>query len=123
MDEVKEMGVSNTPVRVIVLSAFRDKDDFAKVYEAGSEVEFPVERAEHLKTLGLVAFDSEGGVCNTPQHAIDLSQASALIISNVKACERVDDLEKALIAEINGKNRKSVADALQSRIAVLKQVE
>ena len=45
--------------KVTVLTTFRDKDNFAKVYTAGSEVEFSKERAEHLKRLGLVGFDAQ----------------------------------------------------------------
>lgn len=40
-------------MKVRILKDFRDKDDFAKLYEAGSIVEFTRERYQGLKALGL----------------------------------------------------------------------
>ena len=47
--------------RVTILTTFCDKDNFATVYQAGSEVEFTEERAVYLKRLGLVEFVIETG--------------------------------------------------------------
>lgn len=38
-----------------VLKEFRDKDNFAKVYEAGAIIDLSAERIRDLKGLGLVA--------------------------------------------------------------------
>jgi len=115
--------------KVTVLTAFRDKDNFSKVYSAGSVVEFTKERAEHLKRLGLVGFDDDatddvtGDDVNdddvTDDVAIDLEANHQKIVSAVKKNESLDELGKALIAEINAKNRASVVGALQARIAEL----
>lgn len=40
-------------MKVRILKDFRDKDDFAKLYEAGIIVEFSRERYQGLKALGL----------------------------------------------------------------------
>lgn len=39
---------------VKILNEFRDKDDFSKLYEKGSTVEFETDRAKTLIELGLV---------------------------------------------------------------------
>jgi hypothetical protein len=40
--------------KVKILNGFRDKDNFAVVYQTGSEGEFTAERAEDLERIGLV---------------------------------------------------------------------
>lgn len=37
-----------------IVKEFRDKDNFAKVYEADAIVDLPAERVRELKSLGLV---------------------------------------------------------------------
>ena len=103
-------------MKVKVLKSFCDKDNFAKVYKAGSEVEFTDERAEYLKRLGLVE-----SIPPTPSEgwAIDLTQSWQKIVSDVKACANLEELERALIGETNAKKRKAVVEALQARCAEL----
>jgi len=111
---------------VTVLTAFRDKDNFTKAYAVGSEIEFTKERAEHLKKLGLVVFEESKAdkvVMMTVDEVIDLLASCQTIVSDVKKCNSFEELEKALIAETNGKNRKSVIEALQTRIEELQPVE
>ena len=108
--------------RVTVLKPFRDKDNFAKVYAAGNGIEFTKDRAGYLKKLGLVDFkesqDVAGGTSGT-EGTIDLTAGYQKIVSEVEKCDDSEELEKALIAETNGKNRKSVVEALQLRITEL----
>ena len=110
-------------MKCVVLNAFRDKDNFAKAYTAGSEVEFSTERAKYLKNLGLVDFEKSQDDTDSESESIDLTAGWQKIVSDAKNCDHLEDLEKSLIAETNGKNRKSVIDALQARIAELQPIE
>jgi len=106
--------------KVRILTSFRDKDDFTKVYLTDSEVEFTKERAEYLKGLGLVGFDSKEVITTIGTvEMIDMNLPWQDIVSEVKKSDALPDLERALIFETNGKNRKSVIEALQTRIAEL----
>ena len=112
--------------KVTIVKAFRDKDNFAKVYEVDSEVEFPKERAAYLKSRGLVDFDEPKGKGddNPPVETIDLTQQHMRVISDVKMCINLEELTKALEAETKGANpRVSVVSVLQARIAELKPAE
>ena len=120
--------------KVTILKAFRDKDNFAKAYIADEEVEFTKERAEHLKRLGLVDFgdgdvtgDVTGGILTkddvTGDVTIDLTANHQTVVSAVKKCESIEELEKALIAETNDKNRTSVIEALQAQLTKLQPVQ
>ena len=42
-------------MRVRIIKSFRDRDNFAKVYDVDSIVDLPAERARELKALKLVA--------------------------------------------------------------------
>ena len=42
-----------------VLKEFRDKDNFAKVYEQGCIIDLPAERFKGLKALGLITEEKE----------------------------------------------------------------
>lgn len=114
--------------KVTVLKEFRDKDNFTKVYKADSEAAFPVDRAKYLKALGLVDFKEvkkDDGNDNPPVETIDLGKHWMQIVSDVKRCVNVEELEKALTAETSevdpkGQNRNSVIDALNARIDELK---
>ena len=108
--------------KVTVLKAFRDKDDFGKLYAAGKGIEFTKERAVYLKKLGLVDFEESKGstvVIIGTVGTIDLTAGWQNIVSEVEKCDNLEELEKTLIAETNGKNRKSVVEALQYRIVEL----
>lgn len=41
-------------MKVRVIKEFHDKDNFAKVYEVNTIIDLPAERAQELKTLGIV---------------------------------------------------------------------
>ena len=116
---------NNNMQKVTVLKAFRDKDDFGKLYVAGNGIEFTKERAGYLKKLGLVDFDESqdftGGTIGTigAEGTIDLTAGCQKTVSEVRKCNDPEELEKALIAETNGKNRKLVVEALEDRITKL----
>ena len=116
--------------KVVILTSFRDKDDYTKIYKEGVVVEFPLARAEYLKGIGLVDFDGVGvDVGAAPEdeivstvgtvEMIDMNLPWQTIVSEVKTCADIKELERALIFETNGKGRKSVLDALQTRIVEL----
>ncbi len=46
-------------IKVRVIQAFRDKDDFARSYPVGSVCDFDRDRAEKLASLGLVEIISK----------------------------------------------------------------
>lgn len=106
--------------KVVILRPFRDKFQFTKTYKVGEEVEtFDEVRIADLAKRGLVEI-----VCGAPGVGIDISKAAKYVIEAISACEDSDALKEALSAEnAKDKPRKSVVEALESRIAELNSGE
>ena len=82
----------------IVIKEFRDKNNFAKVYKVGEEVEFDEVRLAKLAELGLV--ESKNIIVTE----IDLTKQWMQVVADVKTFTDVEKLSVAL--EIENKSDK-----------------
>jgi hypothetical protein len=102
--------------KVIVLTEFADKDNFAKRYKVGEELTgFSEERLASLVERGIVGYEQEPIVSD-----IDMSGNYQKIVSQVKTFEDVEKLKQYLeVEKASEKPRASVVKAIEERLASL----
>ena len=106
--------------KVKVLTEFRDKFNFAKLYKAGDEVDgFDADRIADLVKRGLV--EVPGSM--TMIGSVDLSGSVAEVSKAIATVDDIQVLNEVLAAEKADKNRSGAIKAIEARITDLNPKE